>query len=146
MSSSTLRVPHYVAVVRRSWQWVWGCVKLACSWCAHTVTPAGLFVVAVTAAAAVCAFALNWVEAWYVTLTGAVLLAAGVPFLLGGRAYAVRIAPDTSRVVVGGAIHLGIDIENASARPALPATAELPVGRALREIPIPLMGPPGSIG
>lgn len=111
----------------------------------QTITPVGWFVFAATLLSAILGGTLGWVEAWFVAIVGAVLFIIGLPFLIGSRAYLIRIALDRQRVVAGGEVHLGIDVENASARPTLPATAELPVGEALREVPIPFIGPHGRI-
>ncbi|QIK63046.1 DUF58 domain-containing protein [Leucobacter viscericola] len=111
----------------------------------RTITPTGWFVIFATATAAILGATLNWVEAWFVAIVGAVLLLVGLPFLLGSRAYLIRIVVDRMRVVAGGAVNLSIEVENSSARPALPATAEMPVGEALRRIPIPFISPQGSV-
>ncbi|UOR02207.1 DUF58 domain-containing protein [Leucobacter allii] len=119
--------------LRRSWRRV-----------RETVTPTGAFVIGVGALSAVLGAAFGWVEAWFVCIAFAVLLLVGLPFLLGSRAYLIRLSVDRLRVVEGGRVALSVDIENASARPALPASAELPVGEALRELPVPFIGPHGS--
>ena len=110
----------------------------------QTVTPSGRFVLALTIVAIVLGVTLGWVEAWVVALVGAIMLLAALPFLLGNRSYQIRIVIDRMRVVAGGEVRLGIEVENTVARPSLPATAELPVGDALREIDIPFIGPHGS--
>ncbi|MGO3146139.1 MAG: DUF58 domain-containing protein [Leucobacter sp.] len=111
----------------------------------QAVTPTGWFVLAVTIGAVVLGATLGWVEAWFVAIAGCVLLVIALPFLIGNRAYLIRLTVDRMRVVVGGAVHLSIDIENAGARPALPATAELPVGDALREIAVPFIHGHGQL-
>lgn len=111
---------------------------------AQTVTPTGWFVCAATVLAAVAGPASGWIEAAFVAVVGAVLILTALPFLLGSRAYLIRIAIERDRVVAGDEVHAGIEVENAGVRPALPATAELPVGEALREIPIPFVGPRGA--
>ncbi|WP_336659106.1 DUF58 domain-containing protein [Leucobacter sp. USHLN153] len=110
----------------------------------ETITPTGYFVAAVAVLSAVLGAALGWIEAWFVAIGFGVLLLIGLPFLLGSRAYLIRITIDRVRVVVGGEVSLQVDVENSGPRPALPATAELPVGEALREIPIPFIGPHGT--
>ncbi|KAM9863265.1 hypothetical protein ACI1US_00861 [Leucobacter sp. BZR 635] len=105
----------------------------------QTVTPTGWFVLGIVLLAATLGATLGWVEAWFVAIAAAIVLLVALPFLLGSRAYLIRLTVDRKRVVVGGAVQLGIDIENSGARPALPATAELPVGDALREIPVPFI-------
>ncbi|WP_053387162.1 DUF58 domain-containing protein [Leucobacter japonicus] len=110
----------------------------------ETITPTGYFVIAVAVVSAILGATLGWVEAWFVAIGFAVLLLIGLPFLIGSRTYLIRIAVDRLRVMAGGEVALHVEVENSSARPALPATAELPVGEALREIPIPFIGPRGT--
>ncbi|MFD5599096.1 DUF58 domain-containing protein [Leucobacter sp. NPDC058333] len=119
--------------VRRQWRRV-----------RETITPTGYFVLAVAVLSVLLGATLGWIEAWFVAIGFGVLLLVGLPFLIGSRAYLVRIAVDRLRVVAGGEVALRVEVENSGARPALPATAELPVGEALREIPIPFIGPRGS--
>lgn len=111
----------------------------------QTVTPAGWFVLIATVCAAILGATLGWIEAWFVAAIGAILLVIALPFLIGSRAYLIKIVLDRRRVVAGDAVHFGVDVENASARPTLPATAELPVGDALRELSIPFIGPHGRM-
>lgn len=110
------------------------------------MTPTGWFVLAVTLGALLPGAVLGWIEAWFVVIVGATVLLIAVPFLLGNRAYLMRIGVDRRRVVAGTPVHVNVDVENSSARPALPAMAELPVGDALRELPIPFIGSRGSAG
>lgn len=110
----------------------------------ETITPTGYFVLGAAILSLVLAATLGWIEAWFVAAVFGVMLLLGLPFLLGSRAYLIRIAVDRTRVTAGGRVRLGIEVENAGARPALPATAELPVGEALREIAIPFIGPHGE--
>ena len=105
----------------------------------QAVTPTGWSVLAIMVIAAVLGASLGWIEAWSVAIAAAVLAVIALPFLVGSRAYLIRLEIDRRRVAVGGVVHLGIDVENAGARPALPATAELPVGDALREIAVPFI-------
>lgn len=111
----------------------------------QTITPMGWFVLAATLTSAALALHLYWVEAAVVAVIGAVVFLASLPFLLGSRTYLVRITVDRPRVVAGSAVNVSIDVENSSSTPALPAMAELPVGDALRKIPIPLIGPRARI-
>ncbi len=111
----------------------------------QTITPTGWFVLLLTVASAVLGASLGWVEAWFVAIAGAVALVIGLPFLIGNRAYLIRIAVDRIRVVAGSAVQVRVQVENAGVRPALPATSELPVGDALREVPVPFIGPHGSV-
>lgn len=107
----------------------------------RVVTPAGRFVVLGGVIAAVLAAWLGWAEAGMLAIAAALLILVSLPFLLGGRAYRVELHAERDRVVAGGAAALRVGVTNASRTPALPATAELPVGAALRELPIPFLAP-----
>lgn len=110
----------------------------------QAVTPTGWWMLAVTVVAAVLGASFGWIEAWFIALAGAALMLIALPFLIGSRAYLIRLTVDRMRVVAGGAVHLSIDVENSGVRPALPTTAELPVGDALREIAVPYIHGHGS--
>ncbi len=133
-------------VIVRRW-WRRSRMRLGLGWRAATqaVTPLGWFVLAITVIGLVLGATVAWVEAWFVGVVGAALLLVALPFLLGSRAYRVGILLDRTTVVAGGEVHARIRIENRSARPALPAVAELPVGEALRELTVPFVGPHGSV-
>lgn len=107
----------------------------------RTITPLGWFVLAMTIAALVAAIALSWVEAWFIAILGALLLIIALPFLLGSRAYRTTLQLSRANVIAGGEAQLLLGVENTSARPQLPAVIELPVGDALRELTVPLLGP-----
>lgn len=110
----------------------------------QAITPVGWFALIVTISSSLLAIRMHWVEAAVTAGIGAVTFLIGLPFLVGGRAYLVRITVDRTRVVAGRSIRVNVNIENSSMRPALPAIAEMPLGDALRKIPIPLIGPRSS--
>lgn len=139
--TTTTRGHSRAQSARRSWRRVRRIFRSGWLRAARTVTPVGRFVLAAAVTAAVLGASFDWVEAWAVAIAAVVLLVVAVPFLLGTRAYRVQIATSRSRVTAGGEVELRIEVENASASPALPAIAELPVGAALREISIPFLGP-----
>lgn len=111
----------------------------------EAVTPLGWFVLALGIVSAVLGATQSWVEAWFVAVVCGILLLAAIPFLIGSRAYAIGIEMDRNSVVAGSLAEVRVNIENATARPALPAVVELPVGRALRELTVPFIGPHGKI-
>lgn len=111
----------------------------------QAVTPLGWFVLALTVAGAVLGAAFSWVEAWFAAVVGGLLLLVAAPFLVGSRAYRVRLELDRRSVTVGGEVQLRVIVENGGSRPALPAVAELPVGPALRELTVPFIGPGASV-
>ena len=110
----------------------------------QVVTPVGWLALIATVVSAVLGAVFGWVEAWFVAILFGLALLCALPFLFGSRAYLVRLVVDRLRVVAGAAVEIRIDVENASARPALPTTAELPVGDALREAPVPFIGGRGT--
>ncbi|MBP6684299.1 MAG: DUF58 domain-containing protein [Leucobacter sp.] len=124
---------------RRWWRRTRNRVRSTASRATQTVTPAGWLALAATVLGAALGMSYGWVEAWFVALLFGLLLVIALPFLLGNRAYLVRISVDRLRVVAGSAVDVHVHIENSSRRPALPATAELPVGDALREVAVPFI-------
>jgi len=107
----------------------------------QAITPVGWFVIALALAGLVTGAAFGWIEGWFVAVFGALILLVGLPFLLGSRAYRTRLLMSRPNVVAGGSVELSVEIENTAGRPQLPAVAELPVGDALRELTVPLLGP-----
>lgn len=107
----------------------------------RAITPLGWFVIAVAAAGIVAGAAFSWVEAWFVSIVAVLLLLVAVPFLLGTRSYRTTLGASRAKVVAGGEVHLEVSVENTVARPQMPAVIELPVGDALREFTVPLLGP-----
>ena len=140
----TQRSTGYLGAGRRRARRWWRRNRRRMRRAAEVVTPTGYFVLGVALVSLVLGVALGWTEAWFVASAFGILLLLGLPFLIGSRAYLIRIAVDRTRVTAGGRVHLGIEVENAGSRPALPATAELPVGEALREIAVPFIGPHGE--
>lgn len=104
------------------------------------ITWTGWFVVACTVTATLAGLCFDWIEAWTVAVLGIALLLVAAPFLVGSRSYRTGIELSRASVVVGGEVRASVRVENTSSRPQLPAVAELPVGDALREVPIPLLG------
>ena len=104
------------------------------------VTPVGWFVGSIVVAGLCAGAVAAWVEGWFVAVLGALLLALALPFLLGSRQYRTSIELSRTNVVAGGEARLTVVVENTSRRPQLPAVAELPVGEALRELTVPLLG------
>lgn len=111
----------------------------------QSITMLGWFVLSTTVVCAVLGATSAWVEAWFIAIAGGLALIIALPFLLGNRAYQVGIEIDRQNVVAGGVVNVRVRISNDSARPVMAAVAELPVGQALREITIPLVGPGAAI-
>ena len=107
----------------------------------RAITPLGWFVLFVAVIGVVAGIAFWWIEAWFVAVCAALLLLVALPFLIGSRSYHTSIAVGREKVVAGGEVHLTVEVQNAAARPMLPAVIEMPVGEALRELTVPLLGP-----
>ncbi|KAM9864497.1 hypothetical protein ACIFOC_02776 [Leucobacter aridicollis] len=131
--------------LRRLWRVARSRARRVARRATSAVTPAGWLAIAALGTGCVLGALFGWVEAWFVGVVFGVLLLVALPFLLGSRAYLVRISVDRLRVVAGSAVEVRVAVENASRRPALPATAELPVGDALREVPVPFIAGHASV-
>lgn len=105
----------------------------------RAITPLGWFVLAVAVVGTSAGVAFSWIEAWFVAVFAALLLLVALPFLLGSRAYRTGLRVSRVNVVAGGEVHLTVEVQNAAARPQLPAVIELPAGDALRELTVPLL-------
>lgn len=118
----------------------WRRVKRGVRATARAITPLGWFVSAVAIAGIAAGSVFAWIEAWFVAVIAALLLIVAIPFLLGSRAYRTAMRLERKHTIAGGTVQLDVEVENAVARPQLPAVIELPVGDALRELSVPLLG------
>lgn len=107
----------------------------------RSITPLGWFVLTVALGGLVLGIAYWWIEAWFIAVLAGLLMLIALPFLLGSRAYHTALEVSRANVVAGGEVHLSVQVENTVARPQLPAVIELPVGDALRELTVPMLGP-----
>lgn len=124
----------------RVWHWTLPRVRAAAAWVRGTVTPGGWLVVA-AAVGLVVGFALGWIELVVAGVVAIALLVIAVPFLFGGHAYRVDLQLDTERVVAGDAVVGSVVIGNASQRIALPGRIDIPTGRGIAEVHVPLLTP-----
>ena len=138
--SAPQRAGSRAAHVRRLWRRARRTLRRSARLATQPVTPLGWFVAAVTIAGALTGGLYGWIEGWFVAVVGALLLAVAVPFLVGSRAYRIRLGLTRPNVVAGSSVEVRVDVENAAVRPQLPAVAELPVGDGLRELAVPLLG------
>lgn len=122
---------------RRTWRRLSRGVSAA----TRAITPLGWFMIAVAVAGIAAGLAFSWIEAWFVAVIAALLLAVALPFLMGSRAYRTSLEVSRANVVAGGEVQLAVAVQNSASRPQLPAVIELPVGDALRELTVPLLGP-----
>ena len=107
----------------------------------RAVTALGWFVLAIAITGIVVGAMASWIEAWFVAVLATLLLLIALPFLLGSRSYRTQLGVSRANVVAGGEVHLTVEVQNTAARPQLPAVIELPVGNALRELTVPMLGP-----
>lgn len=111
----------------------------ALRWCARTVRPAGALVVCAATAGAVLGLAFGWVEVLVAAAVAVLLLAMGVPFLFGARAYDVVLRLAHERIVAGSGVDGEIVVRNGGRRIALPGRLDIPVGTGLVEFGVPLL-------
>lgn len=123
----------------RVWTSVRAAARAAVAWCRATIRPAGALVVLTASAGLVAGIAFGWVEAIVAGVAAIALLAMALPFLLGARAYEVRLVLDRERVVAGAPARATIAVRNAGRRTALPGRIDIPVGAGLVEFGVPLL-------
>ncbi|WP_127474074.1 DUF58 domain-containing protein [Microbacterium sulfonylureivorans] len=124
-----------------AWTALAGGIAAAAAWCARTIRPAGVLVVAAATVGLGLGIVFGWVE-WMVAGAAAlVLLAASVPFLFGARSYDVDLSLTHERVVAGDGVTGEIVVRNDGHRLSLPGRIDIPVGAGLVEFGVPLLRP-----
>lgn len=123
------------------WRSVGAGTRRAASWTARTVRPAGALVALAATAGLGLGIAFGWVE-WMVAGAAALLLlAAGIPFLFGARAYDAELTVAHERIVAGQGLAGAVVVRNHGTRVALPGRIDIPVGAGLVEFGVPLLRP-----
>ncbi|WP_306232986.1 DUF58 domain-containing protein [Agrococcus beijingensis] len=107
------------------------------------ITGFGWAVLVGTLLALTLGIALGWKELIVIGIAGALLLLAAVAFVIGRNRYRIVLDLAYTRVVVGERALGRIEIHAASTKPLLPATIEVPVGKALASFHLPRMQPGG---
>ncbi|MGY3127907.1 uncharacterized protein (DUF58 family) [Agrococcus sp. UYP33] len=105
------------------------------------ITGFGWAVLVGTIGTLVLGIALGWKELIVIGIAGALLLLAAIAFIIGRNRYRIELDLAYTRVVVGERALGRIEIHSASQKPLLPATIEVPVGRALASFHLPRMRP-----
>lgn len=105
------------------------------------ITGFGWAVLIATALALATGIALGWKELIVMGIAGALLLGAAIAFIVGRNRYRIELDLAYTRVVVGERALGRIEIHAASTKPLLPATIEVPVGKALASFHLPRMQP-----
>lgn len=105
------------------------------------ITGFGWAVLVATALALAAGIVLGWKELIVMGIAGALLLGAAIAFIVGRNRYRIELDLAYTRVVVGERALGRIEIHAASTKPLLPATIEVPVGKALASFHLPRMQP-----
>lgn len=105
------------------------------------ITGFGWAVLIGTLATLVVGLVLGWKELIVIGIVGVLLLAAAIAFIVGRNRYRIELDLAYTRVVVGERALGRIEIHSASQKPLLPATIEVPVGKALASFHLPRMKP-----
>ncbi len=84
---------------------------------------------------------LNWEELRMAATSALMLLAIAAIFIIGRSSYSVDMNLAQTRIAVGDVAAGSITVSNSSSRALLPATLELPVGRAVAAFHLPRMKP-----
>jgi len=122
-------------VTAREW------VRVAINWTGETVTPIGWQSLALAAVGVPMGLIWGWPEFLIIGLASSLLTLAAIPFLFGGRSYAVNFHLPDDRIVAGNETIAQVEIQNNSNHLELPGQLEVPIGGSVTEIRIPLMRP-----
>lgn len=114
-------------------------IQKGISFARETVTVLGWLCLALVLTALPIGLSLRWVEFTVAGAMAAILLVVAIPFLFGGRAYAVGFTLATDRVVAGTEARANVTVTNVSSRLQLPGRIDIPVGAGLVDLGLPLM-------
>lgn len=115
--------------------------RLVAMWAKNTITVIGWLCVVVLIVGLPLGLGLRWIEFTVAAAMAGILLLIAVPFLFGGRAYAVGFTLATDRVVAGNEARATVSVTNVSPRLQLPGRIDIPVGPGLVDLGLPLMRP-----
>jgi hypothetical protein len=128
-----------VAVWRiRAWHRLVTVSTRASRWLRETVTPAGWLAVGAALLLPV-GVAFGWIELVAAAMVGIVLLVVAIPFLFGARAFEVELGLEAERVVAGDVVAGTVRVTNASKRIALPGRIDIPTGKGIAVVHVPLL-------
>lgn len=111
------------------------------TWTSETVTAIGWLCIAFVVLWVPLGVMLRWPEFVVAGWIGLLLIVVAIPFLFGGRNYAVDFDLPDDRVVAGTEVTASIRITNTSERIELPGRMDIPIGAGVTEIAIPLLRP-----
>lgn len=125
----------------RSWREIEAATEKARERVSATVTPAGWLLVVCALVLLPLGLVLGWMELIVAGLVALVVLLIAIPFLAGTAAYRVDFTLPVERVVAGSTVTGTLTIRNSSRRLQLPSRVDVPVGRGLTDVWIPLLRP-----
>jgi uncharacterized protein (DUF58 family) len=111
----------------------------ALDWTRETITPIGWQSLTLLGIGVPVGIIWKWPEFLIMGLVSGLLAVAAIPFLFGGKNYAVNFKLPDDRIVAGTETTAIVEIQNNSNRLELPGQLDVPIGPSLSEIPIPLM-------
>lgn len=123
----------------RSWQRIRSVVVVVWRRITGTLTPIGWLAVGAVVVLFPLGLALGWIEAVIAAAVALVALVLALPFLLGGRAYAIDFELPVDRVVAGSQVIGTLAVTNRARYLELPGRIDVPIGRGLTEVWVPLL-------
>lgn len=111
----------------------------ALSWTRETITPIGWQSLILLAVGVPAGIIWKWPEFLIMGLVSGLLAIAAIPFLFGGRNYAVNFKLPEDRIVAGTETTATVEIQNNANHLELPGQLDVPIGPSISEVPIPLM-------
>ena len=113
----------------------------AINWTKESITPIGWQSLVLFAVGVPVGIIWKWPEFLIMGLVSGVLAVAAIPFLFGGKNYAVNFKLPDDRIVAGTETTAIVEIQNNANHLELPGQLDVPIGPSVSEIPIPLMRP-----
>lgn len=123
----------------RAWRSTKAAAVLSVAWVRATLTPVGWLSVITLVAGLTVGIALGWVELIVAAGIAGLLLFMSIPFLFGAGSYDVDLHLTDDRVVAGSQVRGAIKVVNSSRYAALPGRLDIPIGRGILDIHLPLL-------
>lgn len=116
-------------------------VRTATQWASETITPIGWQSVLLMAVGLPIGLIWSWPEFILLGIASAIVALIAIPFLFGGKSYAVNFQLPYDRIVAGEETTARVEVQNTSSHIELPGQLDVPIGSTVAEIPIPMMRP-----
>lgn len=114
-------------------------VTAVTDWLRGLVTAAGWLVLLWAVAGTTAGLVWGWTEFLLAGIASTLLIVVSIPFLLGRAAYRVTFDLTDDVVVAGQAAQAIIAVHNTSSRMVLPGRIDLPIGRGIVDLQVPLL-------